>query len=94
MTLEGQTLEERVEEIVIDVLSLRYDLPRPRGKTTSNSTCDTCGTEHEQNFDYRGEPNGYRTHQLGTCIETMRGEIEALCDRILYLESVALRRSE
>lgn len=92
MTLEGQTMEERVEEIVQDVLSISYELPRPRPGTTPSATCETCGAEHDQNLDIYRQPNGYRTHQLGTCIENMRDTIAMLRDRVEQLESIALNR--
>jgi hypothetical protein len=92
MTLEGQSMEERVEEIVVDVLNLSYDLPRPRSRTTIAPLCETCGARHEQNLDIYGQPNGYRAHQLGTCLTNMRDTIVMLRDRIEQLESACFKR--
>jgi len=81
VTLEGQTMEERVEEIVSDLLRDRFQLPLRR-KIVSEDHCEMCGAPHAQNFDYLDKPNGYHTHPVGICIHNLRERIDGLQQRL------------
>lgn len=71
------TIEAQVEEIVLDVLRDRFQLPLRR-PTVPEGYCETCGAPHEQNLDCFGNPNGYRTHPVGICIHNLRERIDRL----------------
>lgn len=70
-------MEERVEELILDVLQVHCELP-VRRRTVSEKQCEMCGVENEQNFDCYGKPNSYRSHQVGTCLQNLRGRLDRL----------------
>lgn len=70
-------MEDRVEELIRDTLTLEFDLPLRR-RIVPEARCETCGVENELNLDIYGNPNGYKSHQVGTCIQHLRERLDRL----------------
>lgn len=70
-------IETHMIEAVQDMLAADYGLTR-RPRIVQEDCCTTCGAEHEQNLDYLGDPNGYKTHKIGVCIDNLRARIDQL----------------
>lgn len=78
------TLASEVEEIVLDTLRDRFGLYLP-DRFSCEERCG-CGLSHEQNRDIYGKPNGYKTHDLATCLTHLRDRIIQLEGRLKELE--------
>lgn len=71
------TLEKQIEQMVHDILYLKYQVPL-RCRIVEQESCEMCGAPYELNRDWKGAPNGYKTHQVGTCIRNLKKRIQEL----------------
>jgi hypothetical protein len=87
------TLETQIEQIVADVLG-RSGFPERR-TLTNDPDCQTCGRLLEQNRDCYGQPNGYRMHDYGACLQHLREVAERYADKVAelsgWIDALAIR---
>ena len=75
-------IETHIIETVQDMLATDYGLSR-RPRIVQEDACTTCGVKHEKHLDYLGDPNGYKTHNVGVCIENLRARIDRFQLRLI-----------
>lgn len=76
------SIDAEVLDIVHDELRDEYGIPL-RCKTTVARHCDMCGYMHESYDDIYGQHNGYRTHNVGQCIENLKERIVLLEQQVV-----------